>query len=138
MPEGLSSVLKRHRVKQLEDKMFFSTEYKDNELICCKRDGNPYNPGSFSHKFEHFLKSNNLRALRLHDLRHTNASLILQYNVPAKVASQRLGHSSIGITLDLYSHVIHDMQTEAANKLDTGIYKELSNDRRRDDDAKVG
>jgi integrase len=48
---------------------------------------------------------------------------MLQYNVPAKVASQRLGHSSIGITLDLYSHVIGDMQTEAANKLNNGIFK---------------
>lgn len=58
-------------------------------------------------------------------LGHTNASLMLQYNVPAKVASQRLGHSSIGITLDLYSHVIGDLQTEAAQKLDTGIFQKL-------------
>jgi integrase len=67
-------------------------------------------------------KSGIPKHITLHN-RHTNASLMLQYNVPAKVASQRLGHSSIGITLDLYSHVIGDMQTEAANKLNNGIFK---------------
>jgi integrase len=53
---------------------------------------------------------------------------MLQYNVPAKVASQRLGHSSIGITLDLYSHVMGDLQTQAANKIDEGIFKKLAAD----------
>ena len=51
---------------------------------------------------------------------------MLQYNVPAKVASQRLGHSSISITLDLYSHIIGNLQTEAANKIDEEIFKKLA------------
>lgn len=125
MPSGLATVLKKHRKKQLEDKLFFGSEYKDNNLVCCKQDGSPYNPGSFSHKFEQFLKKHGLRQIRLHDLRHTNASLMLQYNVPAKVASQRLGHSTVSITLDLYSHVIGNLQTEAADKIDSGIFKKL-------------
>jgi len=51
---------------------------------------------------------------------------MLSYGIPAKVASHRLGHSSIGITLDLYSHIIGDLQTEAANKIDAGIFQKLS------------
>jgi integrase len=88
-------------------------------------DGNPFIHGSYSHKFAQFLTDNGLRQIRLHDLRHTNTSLMLQYNIPAKVASQRLGHFSIGITLDLYSHIIGDMQTEAAQKIDAGIFQKL-------------
>lgn len=125
MPSSLSAILKKHRKKQLEYKLLYGTEYKDADLVCCKPEGSPYNPGSYSHKFNSFLKSKGLRHIRLHDLRHTNASLMLQYNVPAKVASQRLGHSSIGITLDLYSHVMGDLQTQAAQKLDEGLYKKI-------------
>lgn len=125
VPSSIVSVLKKHKKRQLEYKLLFGTAYNNNDLVCCKEDGSPHNPGSFSHKFDRFLETNGLRHIRFHDLRHTNASLMLQYNVPAKVASQRLGHSSIGITLDLYSHVIGDLQTEAANKIDEGIFKKI-------------
>ena len=125
MPSSLSVVLKKHRKKQLEYKLFYGKEYKDNDLVCCRLDGSPYNPGSFSHKFDKFLKANGMRHIRLHDLRHTNASLMLQYNVSPKVASQRLGHSSIGITMDLYTHVLGDLNADAANKIDNGLFKKL-------------
>ena len=125
MPASMVAILKKHWRKQLEYKLLFGSEYKDNNLVCSRPNGTPYIPGSYSNKFTEFLKANGLRQIRLHDLRHTNASLMLQYNVPAKVASQRLGHSSIGITLDLYSHVIGNLQTEAAEKIDNGIFKKL-------------
>ena len=125
MPRSMTAVLKKHWRKQLEYKLLFGSEYSDDNLVCCRPNGTPYIPGSFSHKFSEFLKVNKLRQIRLHDLRHTNASLMLQYNVPAKVASQRLGHSSIGITLDTYSHIIGNLQTEAADKIDLGIFKKL-------------
>lgn len=126
IPENLIQILKRHELKQKEYKLLFGKEYKNNNLIVCHEDGSPFIPSSFSHKFERFLNSNGLPKLRLHDLRHTNASLMLQYGVPAKVASERLGHSSIGITLDLYSHVIGNMQKDAADKIDEGIFKKLN------------
>lgn len=56
-------------------------------------------------------------ALRFHDLRHTNATLMLKQNISPKVASERLGHSSIGITMDTYSHVLKELQQDAANRL---------------------
>jgi integrase len=58
---------------------------------------------------------------RLRDLRHTHATQLLKAGVNPKVVSERLGHASIGITLDTYSHVIPGMQEEAAKKIDAGL-----------------
>ena len=57
----------------------------------------------------------------LHDLRHTHATQLLKAGVHPKVVSERLGHASIGITLDTYSHVMAGMQEEAAEKIDAGL-----------------
>jgi len=59
--------------------------------------------------------------IRFHDLRHTHASHLLKHNIHPKVVSERLGHSSIGITLDVYSHVLPGMQEEAARRIDTAL-----------------
>ena len=59
----------------------------------------------------------NIPKIRFHDLRHTHATMLLRKDVPPKIVSERLGHSSISITLDTYSHVLPDMQKEAAEKL---------------------
>jgi integrase len=56
--------------------------------------------------------------IRFHDLRHTHATLLLRQDVHVKVVSERLGHSTVGITLDTYSHVLPDMQEEATAKLE--------------------
>ncbi|WP_408626325.1 tyrosine-type recombinase/integrase [Anaerosolibacter carboniphilus] len=64
--------------------------------------------------------------MRLYDLRHINASLMLKYGVSAKVASSRLGHSNIAITLDLYLHVYSEVESEAASKIDTGIFQKVN------------
>jgi integrase len=84
----------------------------------------PINPSNYTHRFAKLLKRNSLPHIRFHDLRHTNATLMLKQNIPAKVASERLGHSTVGITLDLYSHVLREMQEEAAKKIDNLIFGE--------------
>ena len=65
-------------------------------------------------------------AVRFHDLRHTHATQLLQAGVHPKVVQERLGHASIGITLDTYSHVMPGMQEEAAEKIDAGLRKALA------------
>lgn len=72
--------------------------------------------------------------IRFHDLRHTNATLMLKHNISPKVASERLGHSTIGITLDLYSHVLREMQEDAAQKIDKAIFNFNSDDNKLEDD----
>ncbi|MEM1484014.1 tyrosine-type recombinase/integrase [Oscillospiraceae bacterium PP1C4] len=125
LSQSLLEKLKKHKIAQAENQLFLGQEYENNDLICCRPDGKPYHTGSFSHKFSQFLKKNGLRHIRLHDLRHTNATLMMKYGVHAKIASERLGHSNIAITLDTYSHVSPEMQTDATNKLESGIFDKL-------------
>lgn len=122
--EGLVPILKKHRLMQAERKLMLGPGYCGGGHVCCQGDGQHWAPSYFSKKFADFLKRHKLPHIRLHDLRHSNATLMLKYGVPAKVASQRLGHSNIGITLDLYSHVMSDMQKDAADKIDIGLFQQ--------------
>lgn len=80
-------------------------------------DGYPLHPERIKVKFGELVAEAGVRRIRFHDLRHTSATLALAAGIHPKVVSERLGHSSIGITLDLYSHVTPSLQAEAAEKL---------------------
>ncbi len=69
-------------------------------------DGTPLNPEAFSDAFQRHVKAAQLPRIRLHDLRHTHATLALSAGVHPKVVSERLGHASVAFTLDTYSHAI--------------------------------
>jgi len=75
--------------------------------------GNLINPTTLSKKFKKLLKDNEIKEVRFHDLRHTHATNLLKEGIHAKIVSERLGHSSIQITLDTYSHVLPPMQASA-------------------------
>jgi len=122
-PDSILEVLKKHKKEQSVYRLMLGGEYKNNNLVCCEEDGRPTIPGTLSHRFTRFLVEHDLKEIRFHDLRHTHASLLLKYGISAKVASTRLGHSSIGITLDLYSHVYNEVEVEAANKIEAGIFQ---------------
>ncbi len=81
-------------------------------------DGSPINPSAVTLAFKRILRQAGLRRIRLHDLRHTHATLMLTACVHPKVVSERLGHANIGITLDIYSHVLPGIQEAAAEKFD--------------------
>ncbi len=117
VPESIISYLKQVKKKQLENKLFYSTDYVDYDLVYCNPDGTPVSPHAFNHRFSKTLKRKGLEHMRVHDLRHTNASLMLSQGVSMKVASERLGHTTIGITMDLYSHIDEELQQDAACKL---------------------
>lgn len=122
LSESLIEKLRQHRVLQTEIRLQLGATYQNNDLICCKTNGAPYNTGTFSHKFSNLLKKHGLKHIRLHDIRHTNATLMLEDGIPAKIASERLGHSGIAITLDTYSHVSPKMQQDAVEKLSSDIF----------------
>lgn len=111
-----------HKEKQNKIKKDLEEIYQDNDLVNCKMDGLPLNPSTFSSDFADILKKLKLPHVRFHDLRHINATIMLKSNIPAKIASERLGHTTIGITMDLYSHVIGDMQNEAASKIENALF----------------
>lgn len=114
----LVEILKKHKIKQLEYKMKLGKEYKDNNMVCCYEDGRLFNPKRFSAKFNELLKNNNLPLIRFHDLRHSHASLLVKLGVEPKIISERLGHSNIGITMDLYSHLYEDVDREVADRFE--------------------
>lgn len=90
-------------------------------LICTTAAGEGIQPNSLTHEFQKAIAGTRLPRIRFHDLRHTHATHMLKSGVHVKVASERLGHSKIAITLDLYSHVLQGMQEDAVSKLDAAF-----------------
>lgn len=121
VPTNIMQYLKQVKKAQAETKLFLGGGYADNDLVCCNEDGSPLSPATWNHKFKRLMEDNNMPAIRIHDLRHTNASLMLKQGVTMKVASERLGHTTIGITMDLYSHIDEEQQRDAAQRLNGAI-----------------
>ena len=84
--------------------------------MLARPDGSHVNPNAITKAFKNLRDELELPPVRLHDLRHTHASLLLKAGVHLKVVSERLGHSNIGITADIYSHVTPGMGKDAAQK----------------------
>ena len=93
-----------------------------DDFVFIRPDGSPVNPSAVTLAFRRIIKRAGLKDIRIHDLRHTHATLMLMAGVHPKVVSERLGHANIGITLDIYSHVLPGMQEAAAEKFD-GIFE---------------
>lgn len=93
----------------------------NNGLVFTMR-GRPLQPESVSKRFVTLARRAGLRPIRLHDLRHTHATLALRAGVHPKIVSERLGHSAVAFTLDVYSHVIPHMQKEAAERIAAMVF----------------
>ena len=119
---SLKKLLKKYKVEFLKKKLKYNLGEKEDYVIS-QNDGKPYKPYSFTKKFRTFLEKNCLRHIRLHDLRHTNASIMLQQGISPKVAQQRLGHSDFSVTMNTYSHIMKTVENEAADKLDEVLFK---------------
>jgi integrase len=116
LDEGTVAVLRAHRTRQLEERLAIGPGYQDDGLVFCTVSGAVLHPDNVTNTFDRQVKAAKLPRIRLHDLRHTAATLLLEAGVPLKVVSERFGHSSIAITGDLYQHVTEHMQTDAAEK----------------------
>ena len=113
--------LKAHRARQAEEQLRLGIRPDEDSFVVAQYDGQPIQPRSLTHEWVRILGKTTLPRIRFHDLRHTHASQMLAAGVHPKVASERLGHSTIGITLDLYSHVMPGMQADAAEQVDLAI-----------------
>ena len=98
--------------------MLFGESWEDGDLIVEDGKGSAASPGRLSQAFARFANKKGFDGVRFHDLRHAHATLMLAHGVHPKVVSERLGHAGIAITLDTYSHVIPNLQAEAAGILD--------------------
>lgn len=118
--------LKAHRTRQAEEQLKLGIRPDDDAFVVAQIDGRPLKPVSLTHEWTRLLAKTSLPRIRFHDLRHTHASQMLAAGVHPKVASERLGHSTIGITLDLYSHVMPGMQADAAEQVDAALQAAIS------------
>ena len=114
---GTVNALREHRKAQLAERMAIGPGWQDSDLVFCREDGSPIWPRSFSRAFANNVKAAGLPTIRLHDLRHTWATLALGAGVHPKIVQERLGHAAISITLDVYSHAIPAMHEDAADRV---------------------
>ncbi len=115
--DGTVAALKAHRRRQLEERMAWGEAWEDHGLVFVRENGAPLHPQTLLHHLRRLSRAAGVPKVRLHDLRHTHATWGLAAGVPPKVMQERLGHSSVQITLDLYSHTIPGMQADAAAKI---------------------
>jgi integrase len=94
--------------------LLIGEDYDDRDLVFAHPDGHPIHPDVFSQTFDRRVRSSNVPRIRLHDLRHTHATLMLSAGVPVKVVSERLGHATPAFTQTVYQHVMPGMQADAA------------------------
>lgn len=109
--------LAAHRARQAEEKRRLGSGYRDHGLVFVREDGSPVHPDYFSQSFDRAVARLGLPKIRLHDLRHTHATLGLAAGIPAKLMSERLGHSTVAFTQDVYMHAIPRMEEAAAEQL---------------------
>ncbi|MBA8819466.1 site-specific integrase [Ochrobactrum sp. P6BS-III] len=122
LPASVTKALQTHRAIQAENLLLLGIRLNDDNFIVADHEGKPLQPRSLTDAWQDLIKSNpELPRIRFHDLRHTHATQLLAAGVHPKIASERLGHSTIGITLDLYSHVMPGMQANAAAQIDAMI-----------------
>ena len=118
--DGLDA-LRDQRVRVDSWRGFAGERWVEHDLIFPNSLGKPLEPRRAGKEFRAVCERAGLGAVRFHDLRHTSASLMLRARVPARVVSERLGHSDVGITLNVYSHVIEEMQSEAASAIESAV-----------------
>ena len=111
-------VLREHREKQELARAMLGISLKDDDLVFSQLDGKPLLPSTVTHAWIKMVRRTGLEGVRLHDARHSHASLMLKQGTHPKIVSERLGHANIGITLDTYSHILPGLQEAAADRFD--------------------
>lgn len=114
--DELLEVLSRHNELQENNKRLLGNDYIDNNLVCCRPNGELINPGAINKLYNNALERNGFTPVRFHDLRHSFATYMIRLGVPINVVSKMLGHKSVAITMEVYVHVLNEMQQEAIEK----------------------
>ena len=121
------TALRDHRKRQREQRIAAGPAWDgDHDWVVTNELGGFVSPGNVSYEFRKLVEQLDLPRIRLHDLRHTHATLALKAGVHPKVVSERLGHATVGITLDLYSHVVPSLAKDAAEQIMSATYGDES------------
>ena len=112
-----------HRLKQDEERREASAAYRDHGLVFAQSNGDPVHPERLTQRFIELVEASGLRRVRLHDLRHGRASMLLASGTDIALVSKMLGHSSITLTADTYSHLLAGVGKKAADAADALIIR---------------
>ena len=118
MPGIVADALRRHRTRQLEDRLAAGARWRDCGLVFTTTIGTPIDKSGLHKDFKAILRTAGLPDIRYHDLRHTAATLLLAQGVDPRTIMETLGHSQISLTLNTYAHVMPALQRDAAAKMD--------------------
>ncbi len=117
LDQAAADALRAHRAEQQGERLAWGGEWVDSGAVFTREDGSRLTPEAVSRRFQGLIEQAGLPAIRFHGLRHTSASIALAAGVAMKVVSERLGHSTTGITADLYTHVSPAVAQEAADAI---------------------
>jgi integrase len=120
---ALIELLRGYRADQELLRIQLGIGLTGDDFVFVRYDGRPLVPNVVTHAFEKLVEKVGLK-VRLHDLRHTHATLMLKAGIHPKIVSERLGHATIGITLDTYTHVLPGLQRQAAELFDEVVVQE--------------
>jgi integrase len=113
--------MRQHKARQAEEKLILGQAYEDYGLVFCQPNGKPIDPRNFNRRFSQVIQQAGLPHIRLHNSRHTFATLLLELGESPKTVQTMLGHSSAKITLDIYSHVSLELEKRAVDKLNMAL-----------------
>ena len=116
-----ATLLRNHRAQQKKDMKELDLDWSPDRFVFCNPDASPYVTNDVTSRLKMIVQRKKFEKFSFHDLRHTHASLLLKQNVHPKVVSERLGHASVSITLDIYSHVLPGIQGQAAISFDEAL-----------------
>ena len=117
MPDSLVEILLGHRERQKNAKKSWGKSYQENDMVFAREDGYYIDPTTFGDHYQKVLNKAGLGHYTIHALRHTFATRALEAGIPIKVVSQILGHAGVQITMETYSHVLPDLQSQSMNKV---------------------
>jgi integrase len=125
LPASVVKELKSHRREQLAERLKLGSAWTDLDLVFPSEIGTPHSSANITRRaFKPALKRAGIRSsIRLYDLRHTCATLLLSAGINPKIVSERLGHASVTLTLDVYSQVLPNMQESASEQLEAIIFR---------------
>lgn len=128
LPPSAFLVLNEHRKAKEVEQLMLGKSLTDTDLVFSNADREPLRPNTISRAWAKLAAKSGVRVIRFHDARHTHASLMLKQGIHPKIVQERLGHATIAITLDTYSHVVPGLQEAAAKSFDEAFQKPATTD----------
>jgi len=118
LPAAVAAILREHRTRQVQERLLAGSGWRERGLVFTTRSGGPLDGSAVTKDFQRCLAAAGLPKMRFHELRHSAASLMLAQGLPLRTVMEVLGHSTITLTANTYSHLLPSLMDEAADAID--------------------